>query len=168
MATCYGAALIGIQMDGKWLNSVRVFGPLSPTNILPSLRTLIHSSLQRNQGLPLSPLEYTLSMCICLCVFVCSRSATQRTFSSDNRKWCATSLILISQFVLFTKKIAYFLLGCYFTLPLSFFTIYNNCFGLLPLLSGNLEFVISAYDFATPNLTLPPVLMWNYILHLSL
>ncbi len=65
-------------------------------------------------------------------VFVCNRSATQRTFSSSNSKWCASAFILISQFALPTETVSHVHLGCYFTEPLSFFTIYASCCGLLP------------------------------------
>lgn len=79
MATCYGAALIGIQLDGNWLIPVRVFSSLSLANILPSLRTCSSQQSAEQLRFPLFPAQYTLCVCWSVFVFVCS---TKWTFSS--------------------------------------------------------------------------------------
>lgn len=132
----------------------------------PGIRSpLSHKHPALSENLQHTAAYRAIEVCLCLhlnilcvrivvCVFVCSRNATQRTFSSHNSKSCATAFVLISQVILCTEAVSYFLLGCHSTF------IFHNLYQLLwffychHMLSGNFEFVISAYDFATPKLTL--------------
>lgn len=123
--------------------AVWVSGPLFPTNILPFLRTC-----NTQQFKDQSRFAFVSSWLHFVCLLVCSTNATLKTSSSDIRMWCA---IFPNFSVLCCLQSQYRLLGFTFHSPHFIAIVAVYCHDKL---SGNSQFVIRAYDSATPSLTL--------------
>ena len=162
MATCYGAAVIGIQLDGKWA------GYSSP---LPQIschvwETAAHSS----RGLPLTLLEHDSCVCVCVCigpcVFVCSRNASQRTFSSYNIMYhsfytnVAVYAVINNSFIFSPRLLLNFNAFIFDNLYLMLWFIVTRCWAEILNLSSLLQILPHPASLYLQKL------MWNNFLRL--